>query len=77
MYMENEINKLVNEIEDLYFLEKEGNVYRSVIDSLEKPLLQRILKMTKWNQLKAAKMLGINRNTLRTKLRHLGIPVKQ
>jgi DNA-binding protein Fis len=55
-------------IDDLFLLENEGKVWRSVIDSTEKPLLERIMSYTKGNQLKAARILGINRNTLRAKL---------
>jgi DNA-binding NtrC family response regulator len=63
----------IGEIDDLFFLEKEGKIHRLLLDSLEKPLFERILKYTRGNKLKAAKILGINRNTLRTKLTKLGI----
>ena len=44
-----------------------------VLPQLERPLLRLILEETKWNQQKAAKILGINRNTLRKKIETLGI----
>jgi len=36
-------------------------------------LLKRVLDLTGGNQLKASRILGINRNTLRTKLKHYGM----
>ena len=46
-----------------------------VIAEVEKPLLEVVLKRTGGNQLRAARILGINRNTLRKKIRELDIPV--
>jgi len=53
---------------------KQG-LYYSVIADMEKPLIEKTLKETFGNQLKAAKLLGINRNTLRNKIRKFGIEV--
>jgi len=39
----------------------------------EKALIQKALKTTHWNQTKAAKLLGIHRNTLRRKIKYLKI----
>lgn len=50
-----------------------GNLYRIVIESVEKPLLQSVLMLTRGNQVRAAALLGINRNTLRKKIRALKI----
>ena len=46
-----------------------------VLREIERPLIMLSLDATKGNQLKAASMLGLNRNTLRKKIRDLGIPV--
>jgi two-component system, NtrC family, nitrogen regulation response regulator GlnG len=43
---------------------------------MERPLLKLLLKKTRGNQVLTAKLLGINRNTLRKKIRELGIKVK-
>ena len=40
---------------------------------LERPLLRLVRRETGWNQVRAAKVLGINRNTLRSRLEALGI----
>jgi two-component system nitrogen regulation response regulator GlnG len=52
---------------------KEAKIYRAVIESVEKPLIEMALKRTFGNKLKAAKILGINRNTLHAKIRKLKI----
>ena len=50
-----------------------GRLYRSVMARVERPLLQQALEIAGGNQLKAARLLGINRNTLRKRLRLLGL----
>ena len=44
-----------------------------VINAVEKPLLLYIMNKTEGNQSKAAKMLGLNRNTLRKKLKQYNL----
>lgn len=48
-------------------------VYDRILREVERPLLLRTLVATRGNQLKAADILGLNRNTLRKKLRELDI----
>ena len=50
-----------------------GRLYRSVMARVELPLLRQALELSGGNQLKAAQLLGINRNTLRKRLRILGL----
>jgi two-component system nitrogen regulation response regulator GlnG len=50
-----------------------GDIYSLVIQRVEKPLLTLVLRKTEGNQVRAASLLGINRNTLRKKIRELGI----
>jgi DNA-binding NtrC family response regulator len=52
------------------------NLYDMVIPEVEKSLIVMVLKETNGNQIKAAKLLGINRNTLRSKISKLKIKVK-
>jgi two-component system nitrogen regulation response regulator GlnG len=47
-----------------------------VIGLVEKPLLRAVLRETAGNQLRAAQILGINRNTLRKKLTEHGIDLE-
>ena len=56
---------------------KKQGLYHSVIETMEKPLIEKTLEATSGNQLKAAKVLGINRNTLRNKIRKFGIEVSR
>ncbi|MDP9097325.1 MAG: nitrogen regulation protein NR(I) [Pseudomonadota bacterium] len=51
------------------------DIYDRVIAEVERPLIQMTLSATRGNQIKAAAMLGLNRNTLRKKIRDLDIPV--
>ena len=51
------------------------NVYDKIIAEVERPLIRLTLAATRGNQIKAAAMLGLNRNTLRKKIRDLEIPV--
>ena len=57
--------------------EKEGALYKSIIQAIEKPLIENTLERTAGNQLKASRILGINRNTMRSKIRKLGIDAKK
>ncbi len=50
-----------------------ANLYELVLGLVERPLLRAVLRETGGNQLRAAALLGINRNTLRKKLRALGL----
>ena len=55
---------------------KKGGLYNEVIGETEKELLLSVLKKTEWNQVKAAEILGINRNTLSRKMKELDIKEK-
>ena len=50
-------------------------LYERILHEIERPLLQLTLEATRGNQVKAADVLGLNRNTLRKKIRELEIPV--
>jgi two-component system nitrogen regulation response regulator GlnG len=50
-----------------------GEIYSMVLQRVEKPLITLVLKRTEGNQVRAANLLGINRNTLRKKIKELGI----
>ncbi len=50
-----------------------GMLYHSALAEFEKPLLEHALHETEGNQVRAAQLLGINRNTLRKKIGELGI----
>ncbi len=50
-------------------------LYQRVLAEVEHPLLMASLTATRGNQIKAAELLGLNRNTLRKKIRELGVNV--
>ena len=50
-------------------------LYHRILRELEAPLISVSLNATRGNQIKAAEMLGLNRNTLRKKIRDLELPV--
>jgi two-component system nitrogen regulation response regulator GlnG len=52
-----------------------AGLYERVLREVERPLITLTLQATRGNQLKASDVLGLNRNTLRKKIRDLGIPV--
>ena len=56
-----------------YLYELDGtqpnNMYNLVLKQIEQPLFEAILEHTKGNQSRAAELLGLNRGTLRKKLR--------
>ncbi len=49
------------------------DLYRRLVQEVERPLLLRVMRATRGNQLRAAELLGLNRNTLRKKLREHGL----
>ncbi|APT57107.1 nitrogen regulation protein NR(I) [Roseomonas gilardii] len=51
------------------------DLYERVVSEVERPLIRLALAATRGNQIKAAAMLGLNRNTLRKKIRELELPV--
>src|SRR5690606_34959049 len=60
-----------------YFQHLEGqevtDVYEMVMAEVETPLLEVVMKYTRHNQTKAAQLLGLNRGTLRKKLKQYGL----
>ena len=51
----------------------DGTLYHGALAAFEKPLFEHALRETGGNQLRAAQLLGINRNTLRKRLDDLSI----
>jgi Fis family transcriptional regulator len=77
MIEETEIAACMRRSLNRYFKDLDGEtpseVYGMVLGAMEKPLLAYILDRAEGNQTRAAEMLGINRNTLRKKLREYGL----
>jgi DNA-binding protein Fis len=66
--------KSVSECVQSYFAELKGSdpvdLYEFVLEEVEIPLFRAVMEHCKYNQSRAALMLGVSRGTLRTKLRH-------
>ena len=64
------------------YLEDMGNsqpdsLYRVLMAEVEPPLIEEVLRYTHGNQSRSARILGMTRNTLRTKLNRYRIAVNQ
>ncbi|PPC79069.1 DNA-binding transcriptional regulator Fis [Pokkaliibacter plantistimulans] len=62
---------------DNYFKQLDGqpvsDVYEMVLAEIEQPLFETVMHYTKDNQTKASQVLGLNRGTLRKKLKQYGL----
>lgn len=77
---ESNLDELVDFYLSRYFAELGGalpspGLYNRVLEQVEGPLIAHMLSAVGGNQVRAAEVLGINRNTLRKKIRMLGVPV--
>jgi|Deesub1362A_J573_1020465.scaffolds.fasta_scaffold00199_29 DNA-binding NtrC family response regulator len=68
-FLEDKLKKYIKEMTKL----GSSGIYDTVVSEVEKALIELVLKETGGNQIKAAKTLGINRNTLRMKIKNYKI----
>jgi two-component system nitrogen regulation response regulator GlnG len=52
-------------------------LYDRILEEVERPLIQLTLSATRGNQVRAAEILGLNRNTLRKKIQDLGVEMSR
>jgi DNA-binding protein Fis len=67
------VGGLVPDLVEHLLTARPGRVYREALATLERPLLVHALLLAGGSQLRAARLLGINRNTLRKRCRELGL----
>jgi len=65
------------DIDNSFITVKKGEIYRVVVGGIEKALIEKALEYTSGNQITAARLLGINRNTIRSKIRKLNISINR
>lgn len=80
LWHELSIEKFIGKKLDHFFTKlgthEADGLYNVVIGQVERPLIQKALDWAGGSQIKAARVLGVNRNTLRTKIRKLRIKNK-
>jgi len=57
--------------------EEPRGLYQKLVDEIERPLIEQAMRRAEGNQVRAARILGLNRNTLRKKLVDLGIATRK
>lgn len=73
MNSQDDIAASVRQAMQQYFLDLDGEtpqpIYEMVLAQVEKPLIEVVLAHAQGNQTRAAELLGLNRNTLRKKMK--------
>jgi Fis family transcriptional regulator, factor for inversion stimulation protein len=73
----NDLADAVRRALERYFKDMDGEkptaIHEMVLKNVEKPMIETVLRFAEGNQTLAAEMLGINRNTLRSKMQRLRI----
>ena len=57
--------------------EEPRGLYQKLVTEIERPLIEQAMRRAEGNQVRAARILGLNRNTLRKKLVDLGIATRK
>ena len=70
-------NKTIDTMDKDYLRAGKGRIYAEVISSVEVRLIENALADSYGNQVMAARILGVNRNTLRVKIKKFNIDVKR
>ena len=67
------MRSVLDKIDETFATVESGQIYRSIIGLTEKILIEKALERSSGKQIMAAKVLGLNRNTLRMKIKKLNI----
>ena len=70
------LERVLRKFEEDLIRHSQRNIYQVILAVVERPLIESALERTFGNQSKAAKILGINRNTLYGKIKKLAINIR-
>ncbi|MCQ9207076.1 MAG: Fis family transcriptional regulator [Omnitrophica bacterium] len=76
-YNQEPLEQSIREFEEVLMRASARNVYKIILATVEKPLIEGVLERTFGNKIKAAKILGLNRNTLHSKIKKLAIDINK
>lgn len=68
-FLEKWLDKTVKQYVSHMDAQQNGHLHELIVDGVEKPLVKIVLEKTNGNQTQAANILGLNRNTLRKKIK--------
>ena len=74
------MNKLrtgIDTIDEAFLTAHNGEIYTKVIEQIEKEVIEKALECSSGNKIVAAKILGINRNTIHAKIKKLKIDIER
>ncbi|MEM7198367.1 MAG: helix-turn-helix domain-containing protein [Pseudomonadota bacterium] len=72
-----QITRYLENCESNTKLDKNYGIYRQILPLFDNPVILYALHKHRYNQVQAAKFLGINRNTLKKRMTELGITIKK
>ncbi|MEK7789791.1 MAG: helix-turn-helix domain-containing protein, partial [Planctomycetota bacterium] len=61
------LDDTIQQLADMAFKNKSENIFQDIVSKLERHMIKKALELTNGNQVHAARLLGISRNTLRKK----------
>jgi two-component system, NtrC family, nitrogen regulation response regulator GlnG len=71
------LDELIRDFEEDLIRSRESDLYKVILEAVERPLIEKALERTFGNKIKAARILGVNRNTLHAKILKLKIDVEK
>lgn len=66
------LEQAIEILEDMFITENDKTLYEFILEVLERPMIEKVMEKTNGNQTLAAKILGINQNTLQAKMKKSG-----
>ena len=63
------VGSVKNYLKNISIKDASSNLYQLIVEEVETPLFRTVMELTRYNQSKSARVLGVSRGTLRTKLK--------